>query len=313
MAFDPKLVRIVGGAVTAIVIVAAIIVFGIKPGLLSFVSKPTAPARADAAPPAPPTSPDVFMTQIENREAWYDHRAIATWVTSCLGAHSPENLPEAVRWALEPPGRFFTIWTEEKPIGELTSQHRAVIGLSNALFMERIDSSEKLGTISPSLEKSQVLAIIIGLLTTVFISLSSTDIIKDTNVTLRTIKISVKIFAIVLPAVGTAVTALNAVNDSRAEQAKYSRIFDSAVLLHRQIALGIASLSCAPASAKNAKNSPEWDKNDIQIRDWINAHKALIASSTQKTETATSGDISAGQAKPGGSQGSNVSTKPTTK
>jgi hypothetical protein len=290
---NPRIVRYVGGSIAALAVFAAIVFFGINSGYFPSFSGHPATSQTGATVPT-----DVFMAQVENREAWYDHRAIATWVAFCLGVHSPENLPESLRWSLEPPGRVFSRWTEEQPTAELTSQHRAVMNLSNALYMERIDSVERLGSVSQSLEKFQVSAIIIGLLTTVFISLSSTDIIKDTNTTLSTIKMTVKIFAIVLPAIGTAVAALNTFYDPKSDQIRYSRMSDSAGLLHRQIALGVANLFCVKA---DGNQSAEWGKNASQIDAWINAHKTLTAPSTQKAETATSSDNSTA---PGGSAGS---------
>jgi hypothetical protein len=287
---NPKMARYVWGSVAAVAVIAAILFGGSY--LRSHANRTTQPEAATS-------STDVFMSQVENREAWHDHRAVANWVAFCLNVHSPENLPEAIRWSLEPPGRVFANWTEEKPEGEITTQHRTVIGLSNALFMERIDSVERLGGVSQSLEKFQVSAIIIGLLTTVFISLSSTDIIKDTNATLKTIKISVKIFAIVLPAIGTAVAALNTFYDPKSEQIRYGRISESAGLLHRAVALGVANLACVPTSA--AKDNPDWARNAVQIEAWVNAHKTLISGTTQKAETATSGDNPSVQGTAGGS------------
>ena len=290
----PNMARNIAIGVAAISVVAVLAVLGINSNFFSFLSNRAAAPAADSAS----ANPDPFMAQVENREAWHDHRAVASWVASCLGVHSPENLPATFRWSLEPPGRIFGNWPEEKPTGDFTSQHRAVIGLSNALFMERVDSVERLGTVSQSLEKFQVSAIVIGLLTTVFISLSSTDIIKDTNAALTTIKISVKVLAIVLPMVGTAVAALNTFYDPKSDQIRYGRMSEAAGQLHRQIALGIANLTCVPASTKN---NPAWDKNATQIDAWINAHKSLISPATQKAEAATSSDSATNQGRAGGS------------
>ncbi len=160
-----------------------------------------------------------------------------------------------------------------------------MIALSNALFLERTDSLEKLSSVSRSLEKFQVSAIIIGLLTTVLISLSSTDIIKDSTPALNFTKVTVKIFAIILPAVGTAVAALNTFYDPKSDQIRYSRISEAASLLHRQIALGVGDLACAAPTDKD-----NWTKNAAQIDAWINAHKSLISPSTQKTDTTATTD-----------------------
>jgi hypothetical protein len=291
MADNPKVARYVWGSIAAIVVVAAIAVLVIKPDLLFSPSKPA----ADAAT----VSPDVFMAQPENREAWHDHRAIVTWVASCLGVHSPENLPESLRWSLEPPLRIFSVWKEEQPTGDLTSQHRAVIGLSNGLFLQRVDAVERGRDAFTLNQKFQMSAIIIGLLTTVFISLSSTDIIKDSNRFLSVIKISVKIFAIVLPAVGTAVAASSAFYDPGSDRIKYNGIAESASNLHRQIASGVGGLSCVPAAAKNDKNNADWANNDAQIAEWIKAYKTLTPSAKKAENTAT-GDSSSDLGNTGG-------------
>jgi hypothetical protein len=288
MAYNPKVARYIGGSIAAIVVVAAIAVLVIKPDFLFSPSNPSADANnSTGVKMAAPASPDVFMAQPENREAWHDHRTIATWIASCLGVHSPENLPESLRWSLEPPLRIFYLWKEEKPTSDLTSQHRAVIGISNGLFLQRVDAVERAGDAFKSSQTFVVSAIIIGLLTTVFISLSSTDIIKDTNPALRTIKISVKVLAIVLPAVGTAVAALSAFYDPGSDRVRYSSIVEAASNLHRQIAAGVGSLACVPASARNDKNNADWAKNEAQITEWIKAYKTLTPSAKKADNTAS--------------------------
>src|SRR5690349_19431105 len=77
---------------------------------------------------------DQFNSVAENRETWTDHHIVTTWIAHCLGAAAPENLPEATRWALEPPYRSFNTGTEQSARSDITSQQYAVASLSNALF-----------------------------------------------------------------------------------------------------------------------------------------------------------------------------------
>jgi hypothetical protein len=265
--------------IIAVAVVAVALVVGIAGYRTSLFG------LAGQKPTVASTSTDQFMSIVENRQAWFDHRTIASWVASCLSVHSPENLPETYRWTLEPPGRYFNVWKEEQPNGDITLQHRAVIGLSNALFVERTDSREQLAQAFTSLQKFQVTIIVIGLLTTVFISLSSTELISESTRFWQTTKMTVKVFAIVLPAIGTAIAALNTFYDPKSDLIRYGRTLDSAGLLHRQVALGITGLSCTAQ-----KDSDDWKKNTAQIDTWINAHKTLMSPPSQKPDATSGGD-----------------------
>lgn len=215
---------------------------------------------------------DEFSSVVENREAWTDHRTVVNWIAQCVGVHAPENLPEAKRIAMETPYRTFFVGPEETPTGNFTTQHYAVHGLSSALFLERTNGAERANQAFKSLERIQVATILIGLITTVLISLSSTDLLWES------LKSAVKILAIVFPAVGTALAALNAFYDPKNDLIRYGRNADAARQIHRQLALGVWELSCT-----SDPKSAEWQANKLQIDQWITTHKSLLTPSKSDT------------------------------
>ena len=131
------------------------------------------------------------------------------------------------------------------------------------MFNQRIELGRKVGYSYWQLQYIQWLTILIGLVTTVVVSVSSTDLFGDGKTSLGK---GLKFFAIFLPALGTAVAAVNAFYNPRDDWNKAANTMANVAQLHGQVSVGIWELDC-PKDDKSplVKQLQEWTKryNDV--------------------------------------------------
>jgi hypothetical protein len=137
--------------------------------------------------------------------------------------------------------------------------------LSNGLTAQRRDLAGTVDASYSSLQVIQLTIILIGLVTTILVSISSTEFGKGDTPTARTIRI----LAIVFPALGTAAAALNSFYSPRDEMTRASHTLASLSQLHGQIAVGIWSIPCATSMA----DSTEFK---VVLTDWGKRYQDIL-------------------------------------
>jgi hypothetical protein len=138
--------------------------------------------------------------------------------------------------------------------------------LSESIARARVDSAQDAATAYRNLQIGTWGAILLGLATTVLVSLSSTEFGKGDG----TIPRCIRVFAIVFPALGTAVAAITAFYAPRESLSRSSQALVSFRQIHDQIASDLSEVPCPSeeeaASGKGdiVRKLAEWKKG---IRD----------------------------------------------
>ncbi|MGZ5900974.1 MAG: hypothetical protein ACXWK3_14645 [Reyranella sp.] len=149
-------------------------------------------------------------------------------------------------------------------------QELALAQLSYAIAKQRVEARTKAQAAYALWQFSTLTTIIIGLVTTIVVSLSATEFVKNGRIAL-----TVKVLAIVFPVIGTAFAAIIAFYGPQAEWSQSSRTFAALSQLHGQIALDIFKIEdCPPSPTKDselAKQLETWGKNYKDIETLANA------------------------------------------
>ena len=124
--------------------------------------------------------------------------------------------------------------------------------LSESLIQARITNAKKAADAYYLLQVSILITIALGLATTVLVSLSTTEFGQEKSTLGRVIRV----FAIILPAVGTAVAAISAFYAPREDLARSSQALASVRQIHDQIASEIGAIQC-PTPAEAGQNVGE--------------------------------------------------------
>ena len=235
-----------------------------------------------SGPPQPDQSPDgqtdanaiSEQAKSEPFTAYGDHWHIALWFASCLGHTSIGELPDVLVAQLTPFG--MATWSGAKISVDKPPaiQLREVSELSLNLYRDRIGGAAAVRAASKNYEIMQWIIILLGLITTIVVSLSSTEYGKGEE---RLAK-SLRLVAITLPALGTMVAAANAFYAPSQKALQATRTLASLGQLHSQIALEVWATGCPPANG-DPKN-PNLAKIDDKIAQWIKRYQEIQSSSS---------------------------------
>jgi hypothetical protein len=141
----------------------------------------------------------------------------------------------------------------------------SVVQLSNAMQNQRVELIRKANDSYLQLQYIQWLTILIGLVTTVVVSISTTELFGKVDTPLGK---GLRFLAIFLPALGTAVAAVNAFYNPRDDWNKAANTLANLTQLHGQMSVGIWALDC-PTDETSRKpvvaKLEEWTKryNDV--------------------------------------------------
>ncbi|NGM23992.1 hypothetical protein G3576_28555 [Roseomonas stagni] len=169
-----------------------------------------------------------------------DHNYIAGWILECRRFLSPEDAPGWMQRAVHITGVAASTNQTQGITVPLIREERALINLSLTLAADRSTLLTRSIDSYNFWEKTSILGILIGFLTTVLITISSANIIPQTS----RWAIAVKTSAITLPALGTAFAAIVAFYTPQAEWSQASRTLTSNSLLHSQMRQLISSQEC---------------------------------------------------------------------
>jgi len=169
------------------------------------------------------------------------HSSITSWVFRCAGASDILDLPPSIRPNFEL-GRSFDFGNANKEFKVPNIYETNVAQLATSIAYQRFDLDQRVSSSFTYLQYIQWLTILIGLVTTVVVSVSSAELLGPTDS--RNGKF-IRVLAIILPAFGTAVAAVNSFYNPRDEWNRASNTLASLSQLHGQIATGIWALECA--------------------------------------------------------------------
>jgi hypothetical protein len=209
---------------------------------------------------------------IENEEDWIsvipDHSVISNWIQNCMGIDTFDPLNE-IRFAFLPP-------TFQQLLGPLkgwpssirrpTRGERALVQLSNNLAEQRVAFSSKVRSAYSFWEATALVSIVIGMVTTILVSVSSTEFGRGDGRRQRLIRG----LAIIFPVLGTATAAIINFYSPQAEWGQASRTLASLTQLHDQMSLALRKLPCS--STETDENSSlttaldDWSKRYVDIQ-----------------------------------------------
>jgi uncharacterized membrane protein YgcG len=117
------------------------------------------------------------------------------------------------------------------------------------------------------LQFAALISIAIGMITTILVSVSSTEFGRGDGTPQRLIRV----FAIIFPALGTATAAVISFYSPQAEWGQTSRTLASETQLHDQMALTVWRLACPTADTDDSAkpltdNLENWSKRFIEIQ-----------------------------------------------
>jgi hypothetical protein len=204
--------------------------------------------------------PTEFMAAFYRKQPYYNEPAV-------VRPTAPPDIPRSDRPAAStqeavPSSAQPTDSNQPKVLPRAPSrQELALIQLSYAIAKHRVEARTKAQAAYSLWQYSTLITIAIGMITTILVSLSATDFVQKGGA----IALTIRILAIVFPAVGTAFAAVIAFYGPQAEWSQSSRTFASLSQLHGQMALDIFKIEdCQPAPPKDsdlAKQLEIWGKN----------------------------------------------------
>jgi hypothetical protein len=270
-----KLTTLVGVAITCVCMVYVMLHLAVSPAYrLSTLRLFGLDNVADAL-----RGPKRYNLSIEDRDLYSvlpDHVAISEWVQSCIGVKPGDGAFQEIQYAfLTPTQKLQTRFLEPKwpdGIHRLNRSESTLIELSKALSEQREALMPKVRSTYFYWELATIIAIAIGMITTILVSVSSTEFGRGDGPNQRLIRV----LAIIFPALGTATTAVVSFYSPQVEWGQTSRTLASETQLHDQIALTVWKLTCptddTDDSAKPLKDNLEnWSKRYIDIQTIPNA------------------------------------------
>lgn len=197
-----------------------------------------------------------------------DHRTVVDWALDCAGAKSRLSLPERINKYVRLGQPSSSVGPEKLPDGmrELTKDEKQLLSLSKSIANQRMGLKLQADDAYSLWATSSIITIILGMLTTILISLSSTEFGRGEGTMQRT----VRVLAVIFPAIGTAFAAIIAFYGPQAEWTQTSRTLASLAQLHAQMATGIWHVGCDPAGTGSEKPLgtvlPDWSKRYIDLQ-----------------------------------------------
>jgi hypothetical protein len=232
--------------------------------------------------------------QSEWSNAWEDHYSAALWFAHCVDRQTVTALPKEFAAQLTPFADKDWSGSGDKLEKQPQDAHWQVVQLSKSLFRQRVGGASRMRDAFISAQVMQWTIITLGLLTTIVVALSSTEYGKGEGSGARTLRL----FAIMLPAFGTAIAAFNAFYAPGQEQARATRTLASFGQLHNQVALEVWTAGCDTAS-KDPNGLPS------KIAQWVKRYQDVQSLAGTSAETQ-----SAAGPKEGGASGSSRTNVP---
>jgi hypothetical protein len=256
-----------------------------------------------------------------------DHAEIYSWVLSCIGMiNTPWLLPRETREKMVLPSliRDYHIpfrdttprlssadavasdatprlsSVDADPIPSLTQKERALLQLSINLGEQRLALLEKVRSSYFFWQATALVSIVIGMVTTILVSISSTEFGRGDGHNQRLLRV----LAIIFPAIGTAVAAIIGFYSPQAEWSQASRSLASETQLHDQMGFGVWEITCPttdadPNADQLTTSLKEWSKRFTDIQTIANATGAATSaqgsgggSPNARESPATSGSTS---------------------
>jgi hypothetical protein len=198
-----------------------------------------------------------------------DYNAVKHWVLNCLGA-DPERPASAIRFALVPDRvkrDYFDPGEWPKDIRHFDADEKLIIQLNKRLTDQRLNLMGKVRSSYFFWEIATLASIIIGMVTTILVSLSSTEFGRGDGQRQRIIRV----LAIIFPVLGTATAAIINFYSPQAEWGQASRTLASLTQLHGQMGLALWKLPpCSQTGVgdKTALRSilDDWSKRYVDIQ-----------------------------------------------
>ncbi|WP_157376228.1 hypothetical protein [Burkholderia ubonensis] len=191
-------------------------------------------------------------------DADLDHGAVGGWVNRCWVAerkHTHDPITDSDLRLKYPRG--------------MNSWEISLDSLSSSIIGKRRAADKKLSSAYVIAQAGSFLSILIGLLTTILVALSSSEVGKRAD----RMGVRIRVGALVMPAIGTAVAAVIAFYDPYGNLARQSQLASGLQQLHKQIAFGVLQFDC-PKSATSAIPGPYKQKLDL----WTQKYQELLAS-----------------------------------
>jgi hypothetical protein len=204
-----------------------------------------------------------------------DHDAISERVQTCMRLNPSADLPRAVEYefetGVEKRHDFASGGKWPAEIRPLNRWERLLLQLSDQISEQRVKLMGKVRSSYFFWEVATIVSILVGMITTILVSLSSINI----GAAGRGRHQIIRVLAIVFPVLGTATAAVIGFYSPQAAWAHASRTLASLTQLHGQIALTVWRLPCPEVDA--VPSSPwvqalnSWSDRYIDIQTISNA------------------------------------------
>ena len=219
---------------------------------------------------------------IEERDLYSvlpDHAAISDWVEYCIGLRPGDSAFQATQHAFLTPSQKLLVhpfavepkWPDG--IHRINKSEHNLIQLSKELSEHRVGLIPKVRSAYLFWQLATLISIVIGMVTTILVSVSSTEFGRGDGPPQRLIRV----LAIIFPALGTATAAVISFYSPQAELGQASRTLASETQLHDEIALTVWKLACPTPDADDSSAKPltdnleNWSKRYIEIQTIPNA------------------------------------------
>ena len=226
----------------------------------------------------------------QNSDMRSNRGAILNWVLACTKTQSIGELPNHVQRLYASSSSIAMLRDGPKalPEGVRAPNRRelAILSISSTLGLQRTLLRDKVRIAYSWWQWTSIVTIVLGLVTTIVVSLSSTKFFAEGSFADMWIRGA----AIGLPAIGTAAAAFIAFYSPQAEWSQSSRTLAGLSQLHGQIALSIWKQKCVDDDAKVDPIDTaidEWAKRYIDIQ--TVAVSAQQGNSTSAPSTNSSG------------------------
>jgi hypothetical protein len=150
---------------------------------------------------------------------------------------------------------------------QLFSEERSILVLNRSLSFGREYYRLQAQDLYVYLQLGTIVSIVVGMLTTIFVSISSTEFGRGEGRAQRWIRV----VSIILPIIGTAVSGVMAFYAPAQSWNQASRTLASISQLHAQMAVGVGGLKCIdPKDKENVSKAQsmlnEWSKRYVDIQ-----------------------------------------------
>jgi len=211
-----------------------------------------------------------------------DHTAISNWVEYCIGVGPGDSALQATQHTfLTPSQKLLTHPFAVEPkwpdgVHQLNRSEHNLVQLSKGLLEQRLRLMPKVRSAYFFWQWATLISIAIGMITTILVSVSSTEFGRGDGPSQRLIRV----LAIIFPALGTATAAVISFYSPQVEWGQASRTLASETQLHEEIALTVWKLTCPTPDTDDSSAKPltdnleSWSKRYIEIQTSPNASGA---------------------------------------